>query len=66
MSEVDLPIAEFGFPGPLRERLVAAMLTGEKVTTTGPCRGVPGRGSSSRGRWGSASWWWTPRAAASR
>jgi uncharacterized protein YhfF len=35
MSEVDLPVAEFGFPGPLRERLVAAILSGEKVTTTG-------------------------------
>ena len=35
MSEVDLPVAKFGFPGPLRERLVAAILTGEKVTTTG-------------------------------
>lgn len=31
----DLPIAEFGFPGPLRDRLVAAILSGEKVTTTG-------------------------------
>lgn len=35
MSGVDLPPAEFGFPGPLRERLVAAILAGEKVTTTG-------------------------------
>lgn len=31
----DLPLAEFGFPGPLRERLVAAILSGEKVTTSG-------------------------------
>ena len=31
----DLPIAEFGFPGALRDRLVAAILSGEKVTTTG-------------------------------
>jgi uncharacterized protein YhfF len=30
-----LPIAEFGFPGPLRDRLVAAILSGEKTTTTG-------------------------------
>jgi len=35
MSEIDLPVAEFGFPGPLRERLVAAILSGQKVTTTG-------------------------------
>jgi uncharacterized protein YhfF len=31
----DLPIAEFGFPGPLRDQLVAAILAGEKVSTTG-------------------------------
>jgi uncharacterized protein YhfF len=30
----DLPIAEFGFPGPLRDRLVAAILSGAKSTTT--------------------------------
>ena len=27
--------AEFGFPGPLRDRLVAAVLDGSKTTTTG-------------------------------
>ncbi len=31
----ELPIAEFGFPGPLRDRLVAAILTGAKTSTTG-------------------------------
>jgi uncharacterized protein YhfF len=30
-----LPVAEFGFPGPLREQLVAAILSGEKTSTTG-------------------------------
>jgi uncharacterized protein YhfF len=35
MSSPDLALAEFGFPGPLRDRLVAAILSGEKVTTTG-------------------------------
>jgi uncharacterized protein YhfF len=30
-----LPVAELGFPGPLRDRLVAAILSGEKVATTG-------------------------------
>jgi uncharacterized protein YhfF len=30
-----LPIAEFAFPGELRDRLVAAILSGEKSTTTG-------------------------------
>jgi len=30
-----LPLAEFAFPGPLREMLVAAILSGEKTTTTG-------------------------------
>jgi uncharacterized protein YhfF len=27
--------AEFGFPGPLRDQLVAAILSGDKVSTTG-------------------------------
>lgn len=31
----DLPIAEFGFPGPLRDQLVTAILSGTKTTTTG-------------------------------
>ena len=35
MSTTDLPHAEFGFPGPLRDRLVAAILSGEKTSTTG-------------------------------
>lgn len=30
-----LPIAEFGYPGRLRDNLVAAILSGEKTTTTG-------------------------------
>ena len=30
-----LPDAEFGFPGPLRDKLVAAILSGEKTSTTG-------------------------------
>ncbi|MEV1332952.1 ASCH domain-containing protein [Micromonospora costi] len=30
----DLPHAEFAFPGPLRDKLVAAILTGAKTTTT--------------------------------
>lgn len=30
-----LPIAEFAFPGPLRDALVAAILRGDKTTTTG-------------------------------
>jgi uncharacterized protein YhfF len=35
VTHLDLPLAEFGFPGPLRDRLVAAILAGEKVSTTG-------------------------------
>ncbi|MCW6006038.1 ASCH domain-containing protein [Micromonospora sp. CPCC 205371] len=31
----DLPTYEFAFPGPLRDRLVAAVLDGTKTTTTG-------------------------------
>jgi uncharacterized protein YhfF len=30
-----LPRAEFGFPGPLRDKLVAAILSGAKTSTTG-------------------------------
>ena len=35
MAAEDLPHAEFGFPGPLRDRLVEAILAGVKVSTTG-------------------------------
>jgi uncharacterized protein YhfF len=31
----ELPKAEFAFPGPLRDQLVAAILSGEKTSTTG-------------------------------
>jgi uncharacterized protein YhfF len=35
MHPEDLPVAEFAFPGPLRDQLVAAILDGTKTTTTG-------------------------------
>ena len=35
MLPEDLPVAEFAFPGPLRDQLVAAILAGAKTTTTG-------------------------------
>jgi uncharacterized protein YhfF len=35
MPTDDLPVAEFGFPGPLRDQLVAAILAGEKTATSG-------------------------------
>src|SRR5262245_507308 len=31
----DLPLAEFAFPGPLRDQLVAAILSGAKTSTSG-------------------------------
>jgi uncharacterized protein YhfF len=31
----DLPVAEFGFPGPLRDKLVGAILSGAKTSTSG-------------------------------
>ncbi|SCF10686.1 ASCH domain-containing protein [Micromonospora chokoriensis] len=31
----DLPLAEFAFPGPLRDALVGAILSGAKTSTTG-------------------------------
>jgi uncharacterized protein YhfF len=35
MPAEDLPVAEFAFPGPLRDQLVAAILAGQKTTTSG-------------------------------
>jgi uncharacterized protein YhfF len=35
VSADGLPTAEFGFPSALRDRLVAAILSGEKTSTTG-------------------------------
>jgi uncharacterized protein YhfF len=35
MSSEDLPVAEFAFPGLLRDQLVAAIVAGRKTTTTG-------------------------------
>lgn len=35
MTPTDLPKAEFAFPGQLRDKLVAAILSGAKTTTTG-------------------------------
>ncbi|MFD5145176.1 ASCH domain-containing protein [Streptomyces sp. NPDC058401] len=34
-SRADLPPGEFAFPGPLRDQLVAAVLSGAETTTTG-------------------------------
>jgi uncharacterized protein YhfF len=34
MNWDDLPVIEFDFPGPLRDQLVAAILAGEKTTTS--------------------------------
>jgi uncharacterized protein YhfF len=35
VGDGELAIAEFAFPGPLRDQLVAAILAGEKTTTSG-------------------------------
>jgi cysteine synthase A len=35
MPAEDLPVAEFAFPGPVRDQLVAAILAGQKTTTSG-------------------------------
>ena len=34
-NDSELPVAEFAFPGPLRDQLVAAILDGSKTSTTG-------------------------------
>lgn len=35
MPAAELPVAEFAFPGPLRDQLVSAIFSGTKTTTTG-------------------------------
>jgi uncharacterized protein YhfF len=35
MPSEGLPVAEFAFPGPRRDQLVAAIVAGSKTTTTG-------------------------------
>jgi uncharacterized protein YhfF len=35
MNLHDLPVTEFAFPGPLRDQLVAAILSGAKTSTSG-------------------------------
>jgi uncharacterized protein YhfF len=45
MIPEDLPVAEFAFPGPLRDQLVAAILDGSKTTTTGLFAGYELEGS---------------------
>ena len=34
LDATDLPVSEYAFPGPLRDQLVAAILSGEKTSTT--------------------------------
>ena len=46
MSREDLPVAEFAFPGPLRDQLVAAILSGAKTTTTGLLAGYEREGEA--------------------
>ncbi|MGV9883497.1 ASCH domain-containing protein [Streptomyces sp. NPDC003006] len=53
-SHASLPRAEFAFPGPLRDQLVAAVLDGSKTSTTGLLAGyerdgdpLPGTGERS-------------------
>jgi hypothetical protein len=50
MPADDLPVAEFAFPGPLRDQLVAAILAGEKTTTSGlVSKDLPSARSSMKG-----------------
>ena len=44
MNWDELPVVEFAFPGPLRDQLVAAILTGEKTTTSSLAVGYAGDG----------------------
>lgn len=53
-----MPVAEFAFPGPLRDQLVAAILSGTKTTTSallagyGPDEPLPVRACGKL--------WWIP------
>jgi len=38
VDDLDLPVAQFAFPGPLRDRLVEAVVIGRKVSTTALAR----------------------------
>jgi uncharacterized protein YhfF len=44
MASEDLPVAEFAFPGPLRDQLVAAIVAGDKTTTSGLVAGYEHEG----------------------
>jgi uncharacterized protein YhfF len=44
MPSEDLPVAEFAFPGPLRDQLVAAIVAGDKTTTSGLVAGYEHEG----------------------
>lgn len=46
MSGEDLPVAEFAFPGPLRDQLVDAILSGGKTTTTALLAGYEHEGET--------------------
>jgi uncharacterized protein YhfF len=43
-----LPLFEFSFPGPLREKLIAAVLDGSKSSTTSLLKGYEHEGSAPR------------------
>jgi uncharacterized protein YhfF len=43
-----LPVFEFSFPGPLREKLIAAVLDGSKSSTTSLLKGYEHEGSGPR------------------
>ncbi|MFD4244769.1 ASCH domain-containing protein [Streptomyces sp. NPDC058525] len=45
-TDDDLPPYLLGFPGPLRDRLVAAVLSGEKTSTTGLLAGYEAEGEA--------------------
>lgn len=53
-----LPKAEFAFPGPLRDQLVAAILSGEKTSTTGLMAEYRALGDYRRPP-AAGRWWWT-------
>lgn len=65
VTSPDLPRCEFAFPGPLRDLLVAAVLSGAKTSTTGLLQDYELDGEPLP-EVGTARWWSTPPTARSR
>ena len=60
MPAEDLPVAEFAFPGPLRDKLVAAILAAPRPPRAAWSRGTRRNTSHCRDPVSARSWWTPP------